>query len=157
MPAELQYLDANVLLAYVLGEENRAPMVEQLLREAENGNRLLITSTVTIVEVAFAAADSKGGALDPGALKTIDNLWDGGKPVGLAEASTKIMYEARDLARNARSQGWKLTPRDAIHLSTAVSLDASTLFTYEKKAKERWASITGMSVEEPEVEQPPLI
>lgn len=131
-------------------------MVGQLLREAEDGSRRLITSTVTIVEVAFAA-DSKGDALDPGTLKAIDNLWADGKPVGLADASTKIMYEARRLARIARSQGWKLTPRDAIHLATAVSLHASTLFTYEKKSRERWASVAGLSVEEPEVEQPPLI
>lgn len=123
MPADIQYVDANVLLAYVLEEDDRAPVVEQLLREAAEGNRRLITSTVSIVEVAFGAEKAKGGALDPGTLLTIDNLWSGGLPVGLAEASTRIMYEARDLARAARAQNRKLTPNDAIHLATAVRVE----------------------------------
>ncbi|MGI8407547.1 MAG: type II toxin-antitoxin system VapC family toxin [Actinomycetota bacterium] len=158
MPAETQYLDSNVLLAYVLGEANRATTVEQLLREAEGGKRRLITSTISVVEVAFAAEKSKGFAIDPGALAAIDKLWEGGQPVGLAEASTRTMYVARDLARRARSESWGLTPADAIHLATAVRHEASVLYTYEAKAtRERWSSIMGISVDEPTISQLPLL
>ena len=156
MPAE-QYLDANVLLAYVLEEEG-APVVEQLLLEADQGDRKLLTSTVSIVEVAFGAETAKESALDPGTLSTIDSLWSGGQPVGLADASIRTMYQARDIAREARRRNRRLTPRDAIHLATAVAADVEKFFTYEKEdTRGVWAEITGLVVEEPNVEQMPLL
>jgi predicted nucleic acid-binding protein len=156
MPAE-QYVDANVLLAYVLEEEG-APVVEQLLLEADKGDRRLLTSTVSIVEVAFGAETAKGGALDPGTLSTIDNLWSGGRPVALADASIRTMYEARDIAREARRRNRRLTPRDAIHLATAVAAGVEKFFTYEKdETRKIWAEITGLDVEEPNVEQMPML
>lgn len=70
-----QYVDSNVLLSYVLAEEGRAAVVEQLLLDADRGDRRLLTSTVALVEVAFGAETAKKAALDPGTISTIDNLW----------------------------------------------------------------------------------
>lgn len=47
---------------------------------------------------------------------------------------------------------------DAIHLATAVAADVEKFFTYEKEETQKvWAEITGLVVEEPNVEQPPLL
>lgn len=156
MPAEL-YVDSSVLLAYVL-EEDGAPVVEQLLLDADQGNWKLLTSTVTLVEVAFGAEKAKESALDPATISTIDNLWTGGRPVSLAEASIAIMQRARDVSREARRRNRKLTPIDSIHLATAVAADVEKFLTYEKEdTREIWSEITGLVVEEPNVEQMPLL
>ena len=59
MPAEaarrLYYADANVLLAYVGNEPGRADIVEALLDEARRGVIEIITSVLSIAEVAFGA------------------------------------------------------------------------------------------------------
>ena len=156
MPAE-QYVDSSVLLAYVL-EEAGAPVVEQLLLEADQRDRRLLTSTITLVEVVFGAETAKESALDPGTISTIDNLWTSGRPIALAEASITIMQTARDISREARRRNRRLTPIDSIHLATAVAADVETFFTYEKEdTREIWSEITALVVEEPNVEQMPLL
>lgn len=157
MPAE-QYVDSNVLLAYVLEEEGRAAVVELLLLEADRGDRRLLASTVVLVEVVFGAEKAKKDALDPGTVSTIDNLWAGGRPIALAEASIAIMQTARDISREFRRRKRKLTPMDSIHLATAVTARVERFFTYEKlETREVWAEITGLTVEEPNVDQMPML
>ena len=157
MPGSYQYMDANVLLSYVLKEEDRFPTVGELLRESERGDKRLVTSTVSIVEVARGAEDYKGDSLDPGAFVAIDTLWDGGSPVVLREASIDVMFKARDLQRRAH-QTKKVQNLDSIHIATAMVLEAEVLYTYEKQStREWWAELSGIRVEEPQVNQPPML
>lgn len=51
------YMDANVLLAFVSGEAGRAPVVRELLRRSEAGLLNVVTSSLSIVEVAFGAQE----------------------------------------------------------------------------------------------------
>lgn len=67
MPAEQErvYLDANVFLAYVSGEDGRANTVEALLVAARKGELVVLTSTVSVVEVAFGAEEKAQRVLEP--------------------------------------------------------------------------------------------
>lgn len=67
MPAEQErvYLDANVFLAYVSGEDGRANTVEALLVAARKGELVVLTSTVSVVEVTFGAEEKAQRVLEP--------------------------------------------------------------------------------------------
>ena len=58
----LEYLDASVLLAYVQGEEGRAGVIDALFQDVRDSKCRLCTSVLSIVEVAYTAADA--GASD---------------------------------------------------------------------------------------------
>ena len=58
------YLDANVFIAYLANESGRAPVVGSLLEDAERGSIELLTSVLSVTEVAFVASDHASGG-DP--------------------------------------------------------------------------------------------
>ncbi len=66
------YLDANVLLSYVNDERDRADTVQSLLEDAENGIVRLLTSHLSITEVAYIASDQEPNG-DTGDEASIDN------------------------------------------------------------------------------------
>lgn len=159
MPSEprLTYLDANVLLAYVSGEEERAEVVEQILSDAAEGKVGLVTSTLSIVEVAYAAGEVAIDLGDAGE-EAIDALWEPASPILLVEPSVAVMRKARGLLRQAKSSGRSLKPADAVHLATAATTPGvGSLFTYEhQNSRALWAELTGIEVEEPSVQEPRL-
>lgn len=59
----LVYWDADVFLSYVNGTPDRLPHLDAFL-EKSGKDIQLITSTISIVEVAFAKAEQDGKALD---------------------------------------------------------------------------------------------
>ena len=63
MPASTRriYVDANVLLAYLGNETGRAEIVEALLDEARRSEIEIITSVLSIAEVAFGAQERDAG------------------------------------------------------------------------------------------------
>lgn len=161
MPAEPDrvYFDANVFLAYVSGEEGRAATVEALLIAAREGDLVALTSTVSVVEVAFGAEEKAQRVLESATELAIDELWHPTSPVTLVEPSVLVMREARDLIRkNLAGGGARLTPLDAVHLASAVRFRADRFFTYESanNRQAQWAELTGLDVQEPTVAQPPL-
>jgi predicted nucleic acid-binding protein len=151
------YLDANVLLAYLNGESGRADVVEDLLATAADGELRLVSSAVSIVEVAFAAHEKTGGSLDPGVEHRIEALWHPQGPVRLVEAHRSAMLEARSLIRRELADGHgRLTPLDAVHLATAKIVGAERIFTYERACAASWSRLVGIPVEEPWTASPRL-
>lgn len=154
MPSDrAEYVDANVLLAYVSNEADRADVVEQVLSEAAEGKRSLMTSTLSIVEVAYAVDEL--GNLSESSEQAIDQLWAPSSPIQLIEPSVAVMRRARALLREARRAGRALKPADAIHLASAVtSAGVGSILTYESaNTRTQWAELTGVKVEEPDVAQ----
>lgn len=154
MPSDrAQYLDANVLLAYVSNEEGRVDIVEQVLIEGAEGKYSLLTSTLSIVEVAYAVDEI--GNFAAATEGTINELWTPSSPIQLIEPSVAVMRRARDLMREAKRFGRSVKPADAIHLASAVATaGVHTILTYEAdNTRGYWAELTGIAVEEPEVAQ----
>src|SRR5215213_6068753 len=93
----LVYWDACVFLAYVNADPARLPAIEALLDAASkpDGGVKIISSTLSIAEVAWAAAEQTGQALDPDAEAKIDALWIDRSAVTLVEIHQFIAREAR--------------------------------------------------------------
>ena len=117
--APLIYWDANVMLSYINEYANRQPTIEALLYDGENGLIELVTSTISLVEVAFAQAEKDAQSLDAKVEAKIDKLWYPIGPIRLVEFHRLIAQQARGLLRLAMSTGQHLRPPDAIHLATA--------------------------------------
>ena len=58
------YFDANVFLAFVSDEPDRAATVEELLRQAKAKSVAVLTSTVSIAEVAYGGEEKLQQVLD---------------------------------------------------------------------------------------------
>jgi predicted nucleic acid-binding protein len=65
MAAKRYYLDANVMLSYIDGDEDRLPEIDELFRRGDAGEVELVTSALSMVEVAFASAEKDAAQLDP--------------------------------------------------------------------------------------------
>jgi predicted nucleic acid-binding protein len=159
MPGDIRrvYLDANVFLAFVSDEADRTPVVEEVLRKAQAKELGVLTSTVTIAEVAYGAEEKLHRALDAETESRIDGLWAPGGPVTLVEASRYVLVAARGLIRaNLAAGNARLSPLDAIHLATAQIEHVAELHTYETNRHDQWSGLISLPVVEPSVPQPPL-
>jgi len=110
---------------------------------------MVITSTVSLVEVAFSVMEKVGGVLDKATEEKIDQLWSDRDAITMVEVSELVNRRARDLIRNGMSNGWRLRPMDAIHLASAESVAAEVLFTYNQSDFKKYEAITGLKIEEP--------
>ena len=159
MPAEPLriYFDANVFLAYVGNEEGRADTVQTLLDEARRGEVEILTSVLTIAEVAYGAQERDTGLTEAGE-EAIDQLWAPASPVTLVDVSQAVTRHARMMIRSAQVQGMTgLRGADAVHLATARMFGCGRIFTYEKESRRRrWQEITGIDVGEPVTNRPQL-
>jgi hypothetical protein len=76
MPASRSYVywDACVFIDYLQKAPSRIAVLDSIVAEARNGQLLLVTSTLSMVEVAFAEGERRQGALDAEKLRTIDDM-----------------------------------------------------------------------------------
>jgi predicted nucleic acid-binding protein len=149
------YWDSNVFLSYINGLSDRLPDIETLLLEAEKDTLELLTSTLSIVEVAFATAERDQHALDEETEEKISKFWLPPSPVKLVEFHRLIAEDARDLMRRALPKGWHLKPYDAVHLSTAHRMASDEFHTYDEKLH-KYHELVACKVQRPFVSQPGL-
>jgi predicted nucleic acid-binding protein len=152
MPPEPQrnYWDSCVFLSYINGVEDRLPTIDGLLAESSNPEheREIVTSSFTIVEVAFALHEKVEKVLDAEAENKIDALWTDRRAVKLIDFHEGIAREARTLIRGAVASGLSLKPGDAIHLASARSLGVTEFHTYSKDLV-KFSTVTGYPIMEP--------
>ena len=151
------YLDANVLLSYVNDAPERADVVQSLMEDAEDGKVHLLTSNLSIAEVAYIASDQEPSyGTDDEA--TIDELWTPDSPVKLAEFSRLVAHRARSIIRRARdNETARVRSADAIHLATAEINDCGRFYTYEgANIRNGWNALIQADVSEPYVDAPRL-
>lgn len=155
------YWDSNVFLAFINQEPGRFDIIESLWEEItkENGSRI-VTSTVTIVEVAAAAQERDQKQVDAQTEQKIDGMWQD-PTVLLVESPEAVMRIARKLIRDALPEGWRLHPKDAIHLATAMWVDRNAqsiteFHTYDDKLA-KFSTMTGLAICKPNIAQPRLL
>ena len=138
------YWDACVFLSYINGDKERTADIERLLEAAYGGAIEIVTSTVSIVEVARGAQE-QANQIDATVAAKIDALWTPPSPVKLVEFHLAIASAARNLIRVGVSYGWSLKPMDAIHLATAANVDAGEVLTYDA-ALEKYADLISVPI-----------
>lgn len=154
--APIIYWDSNVMLSYINEHPDRKPTIEALLEDSVNDVIEIVTSTLTIVEVAFAKAEKDTQSLDSNVEAKIDKLWFPAGPVRLVEFHRLIGQEARGLLRHAIATGQSLKPPDAIHLATAKQLGCAEFQTYNNKKLAHFSAEIGCPVSEPIHDKPKL-
>ena len=150
------YWDASVFLSYINGEPQRLPTIDALLEASREGEFTIVTSTLSITEVAFAEMEKTQEALDPDVERAIDALFADREVVALVEFHQLIATEARRLMRRALISGRSLKPPDAIHLATAVQREVDLVHTYDDRML-RYGDLTGLPIELPSTESPRLL
>ena len=137
----LVYWDANVPLAYINGEKDRLPHIQGLL--LESGTKIqLVTSILSVAEVAWAKIEQDGKLLDLDTESKINKLWEVGSPIEVVEFYELIAEDAKRLIRTGIPRGWSLKPPDAIHLATADRLKVSEFHTYDDQKLEKFSELT---------------
>lgn len=140
------YWDSNVPLSYLNNVEERVPTIEELFRQVRAGEIELLTSSISRVEVAFAASEKEDGELDSEAEQAIETFWAPGSPIKTVEFYDLIADSAKDLIRQGIEQGWgSLKPMDAIHVATAQRMNVSEMHSYDKDVK-RWSGHLGFPI-----------
>jgi predicted nucleic acid-binding protein len=151
---EILYWDSCVFLSLVNADADRLPEIQALLTNAERGQLSIITSALTITEVAYGALETSGD-LDDSVLERIDALWAPESPVQLVETFPTIAVAARDLVRATLRKRPKLRPYDALHVATAQHNGATQFHTYDDKLLKLKLDV-GMPITNPVVGQPTL-
>lgn len=159
MPEEPRYLywDSSCFTSLINGDPDRLPVLAGVMAEvAESKGKLrIITSTISVAEVAFSVQERHGRQLDQAIEDQIDGLWRDESVVRLVEFHELIAREARALIRGGVPQGWTgLRAADAIHLATAKFLRAVECHTYERRVWPRYADVIGCPVIEPRARRP---
>jgi predicted nucleic acid-binding protein len=127
------YWDSCVFLSYIDEQSGRLEDLRALLVEAKRREIEIVTSAVSITEVAFGSVERDQSALLPEVQARINGLWLPSSPIKLAEVSQLVVEDAREIMRDAIAQGTKVAkPMDAIHVSTALRLQAGILHTYDE-------------------------
>lgn len=131
------YWDACVPLSYVNGVPDRLPHIDAFMSKS-GADFQLITSVLSITEVAFAAYEKHASTLDPDTESKILKLWQAGSPIKIVEFYELIALRAQRLMRSALANKWSLKPADAIHLATADQLKVKEFLTYDEGLEKFW-------------------
>ena len=136
------YVDANVFIAYLNNEAGRAEIIEALFAAAEAGEVLLLTSMISLTEVAYVSASTE--PTDADADHRIDNLLRNRRIVTIVECTEEIALDARQYARPAPGRTHRLravrchTPvlREGRH---TLTICIRTIMT-SIRSRKRWTS-----------------
>ncbi len=160
---EIVYWDADAFLSYINEHPDRVAILERLLSlsATSDSSITIYTSTLSHVEVAFAASEQNNQALDREQERRIGDLWNDPNAVVSVEVHQDIIVRARSLIRASITRGWSLKPADAIHLATAQWLShtgtaISEFHTYDNRLS-KFSEIVEFEIIEPYTNQPSLL
>lgn len=157
MPAEPPrvYWDADVILSFVDAMPDRLGEIESILDASRRHEVEVVTSVISMVEVAYAAEEQQQAVLSAEAEERIGQLWMPGSPITPIEFHELLAEGARVLMRRGLSEHRGLKPMDAIHLASARGVEVADFHTYDEKLQ-RWSGLLGFPVRTPIARAPRL-
>ena len=144
------YWDANCFIAYTQGEATWLPVLRALLEDANiHGSIEIVTSVLSVTEVAFGAMERVSRVLNPEEEARLDRFWSNSAGIKIIEYNERVARYAREIRREDLARGWKgyRTP-DIIHLATARYINAVEIQTTDSKLH-RYSSVLGIPVRYP--------
>jgi predicted nucleic acid-binding protein len=146
----LIYWDACCFLSWINADVDRVDLLESLLTDSADPKSpmQIITSVLSIAEVAFAEMEAAAKTAHPQALADIESLWSDRFAVKLVEMYEGIALEARGLMREAMLRGWRLQAADAVHLATAKRLNVAEFHTFDE-GLDKFSELVGFPVIRP--------
>ncbi len=143
------YWDSCCFISYLNGDRTRSEL-RTLMADAQTSGVLIVTSAISVAEVAYVAPEAPGRPLDPDVERRIEDMWRWRQAIRLVEVQAGLAARARALLRHALTNGWERNPRDAIHLASAQQVSASTVHTYDERW-DRYARVIGRNIERPDL------
>ncbi len=152
------YWDANCFLYYINEVPEHIETLQGILSEVEKsgGEYKIITSTLSIAEVAHTEQERLNRVLDEAELTRIDSIFLDDNIVLLVEFSQIIARRARNVMRIGLVNHLKRDPHDCVHLATAQNQGAVEVHTYDKSLWD-YSRHLGIEVCQPHVQQPGLL
>jgi len=121
------YLDANVFIDFIEGDETISTPIGPLVRRLRQKPGQAITSELTLAEVL---APSKGRKRPPHIRRLYLNLLVWGRFIELHPISRGVLYETANLRATKTTSKMKLL--DAIHLANAVLAGCRIFITRDR-------------------------
>lgn len=163
MPAKPQYLywDASVFSSYVGRIADRLPIIDALFEQVvADRRRRIITSAISVMEVAFASGHGPGRRTSPEQEGRIDELWRS-PHIEVVDVTHGLLLRARSFMRDAVDENWSISPNDALHLVTAAWVHATFGEVIAVHTYDNWSRfqpmIGGILIDAPNVQQPRLL
>jgi len=156
----LIYWDSCIFLSYINDEPKRVNIIEDVWRNILNDKKKVLTSTISIVEVAHGSEEKIQWKLDPNIISIIDQIWTD-PSINLVEFNGSIAEIARELIRNSLPKKRVLKSKDAIHLATAIWINEhyrsiKEFFTYDEGLV-KFGPEVGFNICQPYTLQPSLL
>ena len=146
---ERRYWDSNCFLAWLQSEAGRVEKCQDVLALAERGEVEIVTSVFTLTEVLRLRPRD---ALPSERRIAVEGLFN--------RPSIRTMMLTRRLAEEARDLVWDhgITPKDAVHVASALSAKADVLNTFDGPLIGKAGSIgtPPLIIEEPTVTEPEM-
>ena len=143
-----RYWDSDCFLGWLLAEPDKAGLCRSVLENAEEGGILLVTSALTLAEVLMLKGKLPIPASDR---DTVEQFF----------RSDYIMVRnvTRRVSELARSLVWdyRIHPKDAIHVATAIESKLKLMNTFDKKLISRSKPLLktyDLTVEKPIIDEP---
>ena len=144
------YWDANCFLSFINQDPRWLPTLETLIDDARTAGTIeIVTSVLSIAEVAFAAAERLERALDAREEARIENLWRS-RGIALVEVNERVARLAREIRRDDLVRGrtgGRRTP-DILHLATARLMAVQDMHTTEPDLH-KYSNLWGFPVRGP--------
>ncbi|MCC6312560.1 MAG: type II toxin-antitoxin system VapC family toxin [Thermomicrobiales bacterium] len=139
MPASCPrvYWDACIFSSYIEREPECIATLDTIVQDALQTRLRIITSTISITEVAYAEIERATGRLEPTVFDAIDDMWADRSVVTLIEFTPAIALFAREIIRRGVNEQRTLRSADAIHLATAKMYGSSDFHTNDGRLL-RW-------------------
>jgi predicted nucleic acid-binding protein len=139
---ETRYWDSCCFLGWLKSEPDKVDECEGVIRQAEAGNVLIVTSSLTLTEVIRVKGKPPLDAADEAQI------------AGFFKHEYILVRELdRVTAEQARRLIWeqKVTVKDAVHVATAVRGGLTRMDTFDDKLIKRSGKIAGLIIGRPDV------
>jgi predicted nucleic acid-binding protein len=155
--AKTIYFDACCFLAYFSNEVDRAECIDTLFEESIQDKINIVTSVITLTEVAAIKKEFKTKKLEDGFTQKLDKVFYNRKLLDLVECSPFTAMRARKIIRESIPLALpNIKPADAIHIASALEVRADMLFTYDGKLHKH-SKHFGIPIRDPYTQQVRLI
>lgn len=128
------YWDISVFLSYFNKTPDRHSEIDGVLRyiRSTNGSRLIVTSTLTKVEVSYYQDELNDNTLSSDTEEILDFFLNDRSVILFVDVTNEIARRARHLKRVEYSLGRVLKTLDAIHLASASFMGISEMHSYDR-------------------------
>ena len=143
-----RYWDSCTFLAWLQNEPDTAAACYDTLKEAENGEFVIVTSALTLTETLWMRGGPRLGREKAHLLNRF-----------FRRSFLRVVNLNRAIAEDAQSLVWDydVRPKDAIHVATARQYQCSLMETFDRGLLSKDGEIENLAIREPRPARQPSL